>query len=339
MNWVRKLKKLDLLLFLKASFGSAIAIILANRLNLAYSSSAGIITLLTLQNTKLETISITGKRILAFMIALILAYPIFNSLGYTTVAFGGFIFLFVGICNILGLQDGIVMNAVLVTHFLIEKRMDPSMVINEIGILAIGMSVGIILNLIMIDNSKKIRRDQEILETKISDLLRCFSNILLGDRDCLVDDIDEDVDFKGLDIMLDDLLLKAYEDAGNRLLTETKYQISFLEMRKLQVVVLKGIFKSIKEIDGVFPQSVELSLYIEKMAGEFHELNTVETLIIELEKLNDYYKKDKLPVNRNEFENRAILFNILKDLEHFLDIKRTFIEKTFAINKRKFSKN
>ena len=67
---------------------------------------------------------------------------------------------------------------------------------------------------------------------------------------------------------------------------------------------------------------------MEKLAEEFHELNNVESLLIELNELYEFFRKEKLPSTRDEFENRAILFNILIDLEHFLKIKRSFIEKS-----------
>lgn len=332
MNIKRKIRELDILLVLKASFGSAIAVFLANRLNLMYSFSAGIITLLTLQNTKIETLRITSKRVLAFIAAIILAYPIFTNFGYTTVAFGGFIFLFVGICSILGLKDGIVMNAVIVTHFLIEKRMDISMLVNEIGILSIGMSIGIVLNLIMVKHTKQIRRDQAIVENKITDILACIANYLVEDPACSEGNLSRRIDFNGVDRTLENLLSKAYRDSGNTLLSETKYQISFFEMRKLQIIVLKSITESVQKIDGVFPQSIELSNFIKKISKEFHELNNVEGLIYKVKKLNRYYKRDELPKNRHEFENRAILFSVLKDLERFLEIKRTFVKEEFEID-------
>ena len=52
------------------------------------------------------------------------------------------------------LKDGISMNAVLMTHFLIEKRVDIPMFFNEVMILCIGMGIGIVINLIMPNYNK-----------------------------------------------------------------------------------------------------------------------------------------------------------------------------------------
>ena len=329
MDLFKNIKKINFLLLFKTGFGSAIAILLANRFNLLYSASAGIITLLTIQNTKKETIMIAFKRIVAFLVSVIILSIIFLRFGYTAIAFGGFIFIFVGICNMFGLQDGIAMNSVLATHFLIEKRVDFLLIKNEMLLLIIGMSIGILLNLIMPKNMEKIKKEQKIVEDGFREILYCMSNMLKGDKDCISTiENKSNIDFPGINLLLDNLLIRAYQDAGNTLLTETKYQISYLEMRKLQIIVLKDIFENIEQIKDILPQSIKISKYMEKLAEEFHELNNVESLLIELNELYEFFRKEKLPSTRDEFENRAILFNILIDLEHFLKIKRSFIEKS-----------
>ena len=328
MEIVKKLKKLNFLLLLKTAIGSAVAIFLANKFNLLYSASAGIITLLTIQSTKKETISLAAKRIISFFIAVTIAFIIFNRFGYTSASFGGFIFIFVAISNFLGLQDGISMNAVLTTHFLIEKRIDAPFIVNEILLLIIGMGIGVLLNLIMPKNMEKIKQEQMIIEERMRNILLCMSNVLRGDKFCLICNANKKgIDIKSLDELLDRSIEKAYQEAGNTLLTETKYQISYLEMRKLQIVVLKDILKNIEEIHDVLPQSIEVSKYIEKVSKEFHELNNVKSLVDELELLYGFFRREDLPITRKEFENRAILFNILNDLENFLELKRSFILK------------
>ena len=47
-------------------------------------------------------------------------------------------------------------------------------------------------------------------------------------------------------------------------------------------------------------------------------------IIDKLNLLRDEYKLMELPINRDEFENRALLFQFLNDLEEFLIIKKEF---------------
>jgi uncharacterized membrane protein YgaE (UPF0421/DUF939 family) len=332
------LNKINLLFIIKVGIGSAVAIIMAETLGLKYSPSAGIITLLTVQNTKKETLFVALKRFISFLMALIITYILFNSLGYNPWVFGGFVLIFVALSLLLNLKDGISMNAVLMTHFLIEKRIDWSMLVNEVALLAIGMGIGIIINLIMPNYKKKIMLKQRILEEEMKKLLRAMAIALRDKKACLIQEgayensyysePDSDaviIDFRDIDALTDELISKAYEDAGNTLLSNTRYLISYLEMRRHQIEVLKSISHSIMDIPVVLKQSIPLADFLEKASDSFHELNNVKGLLKELKDLSYGYKKDKLPVTREEFEYRAILYKILNDLERFLLIKRNFI--------------
>ena len=170
----------QILFLLKVSIGSSAAIILADHFGLLYSSSAGIITLLTIQITKKETLRVALRRFEAFIAAVIIAFALFNILGYSPLTFGFILFFFIATCLLLGLKDGIPMNAVLMTHFLIERRMDLSLLLNEAGLMLIGIGIGILLNLIMIGNKKRIRMEQSKLEDKIKETLFWHISVVKG---------------------------------------------------------------------------------------------------------------------------------------------------------------
>jgi uncharacterized membrane protein YgaE (UPF0421/DUF939 family) len=325
---VKKIKNINLLFLLKTGIGSAAAIILAQELGFAYSPSAGIITLLTIQNTKKETIQIAFRRFLAFLLAVTITYLIFHSFGFSSIAFGGIVFLFTALCILLGLKDGISMNAVLMTHFLIERRMNLGLIVNEVGLLLIGMGIGIVLNLIMPKYREKIKKEQIMLEEEFKKTLRGMS-VCLRKKD-------SDMNFTELDNLLESLMKKAYEDAGNTLLSNTKYLISYLEMRKLQAGVLKDIIEHNRDLPVILRHSLPIAGFMEHIADNFHELNNVEGLLSELKELKEYYRKEELPKTRDEFEYRAVLYQILKDLEYFLILKRNFIEELEKKNMRSY---
>ncbi len=290
--------------------------------------SAGIITLLTIQNTKKETIYIALRRIYAFVLAIALASLVFSFLGYRIFAFGVFIFIFVGVANILNLQVGITMNSVLITHFLVEKNMDPYLIVNEASLLIIGMSIGVLVNLIMPNNAEKIKKNQKNVEDRMREALSCMAKMLQGEQDCAyVRGQNDAFDLLNLNQVIDNFLDKAYEEADNTLLRETKYRISYLEMRKHQVSILEDIRENMNEIHDVIPESIKVSNYINKVSLEFTESNNVKDLLKELNDLFEFFRNEELPITREEFENRAILFNILKDLEKFLNVKKRFVKK------------
>ena len=353
-----KLNKINLLFVIKVGIGSAIAIIVAETFGLIYSPSAGIVTLLTVQNTKKETLLVASKRVISFLMALVISYIFFNSFGYNPWVFGGFVLVFVGLSYLFNLKDGISMNAVLMTHFLIEKRFDLQMLVNEALILAIGMGIGIVLNLIMPNYKKEIRIKQQILEEEMKKLLRTMALALKDKKACLIQEgsfgkfLDNGenlgnitdaivIDFRAIDTLIEELIHRAYEDAGNTLLSNTRYLISYLEMRKHQIEVLKVISRNILDIPVLLKQSIPLAEFLERTSEGFHEMNNAKDLLEDIRKLSIDYKKDRLPVSREEFEYRAVLFQILNELEYFLIIKRNFIlelEDNISIGKIKYAK-
>lgn len=268
------------------------------------------------------------KRIAAFVVAVSLAYVIFTTFGFTTTAFGGFVFIFVALANILNIQVGVVMNSVLVTHFLVERRLDFAFITNEVLILLIGMGMGIIVNSIMRSNAAQIREDQKVVEGRMREMVDCLAKMLTEQEGCDAFDYQsERMDSLNLNILIDQLLEKAYEDAGNQLLTETRYQISYLEMRKRQLAILYDIRESIRGINDYLPHAVEISNFMKRVSQEFTESNNVKDLLEKLDELYAFFRAEELPKTRQEFENRAILFQILRDLSKFLETKRTFIEE------------
>ena len=78
------------------------------------------------------------------------------------------------------------MNAVLMTHFLVEKRFDFPLIRNEVGILMIGMVIGIMLNLIMPKNRARIRKEQMALEDEFRNLLHELKDSLANKDACYV---------------------------------------------------------------------------------------------------------------------------------------------------------
>ena len=136
-----------MLKLIKIAIGSAVSIFLADILGLGYSTAAGIITLLTIQDTVRETMIISVKRAGAFLLATVLACIVFQLGGYHVFSYGIFLFLFIACCIPLHLGDAVSINAVLATHYLLEKNMSPALIGNEALLLFIGSGIGHLRNL------------------------------------------------------------------------------------------------------------------------------------------------------------------------------------------------
>jgi uncharacterized membrane protein YgaE (UPF0421/DUF939 family) len=316
------IRKINIIKIIKIAVGACVAILLAELIGLKYSTSAGIITLLSILDTKKETIKVAFKRILAFIVSIIIAYIIFYIFGYSPVSFGIYLLIFISLCNIFTLQDGISMCAVLTARFLVEESMKSSLIVNEVMLMSIGVFLGIILNLYIPSKAKAICKDQHKLEEDIKKILSNMSKALLLESKENYDDLS----FAPLDKHIDESLARAYQNMNNTLLSDTKYYIDYIKMRKTQSEILRIIYSHIILLNNVPKQSHVISDYIQYISESFHEYNNANDLLSELNNIKEYFKKDDLPIHRDEFESRAVLFQILHDLELFLLAKNKFVQ-------------
>jgi uncharacterized membrane protein YgaE (UPF0421/DUF939 family) len=75
------------------------------------------------------------------------------------------------------------------------------------------------------------------------------------------------------------------------------------------------------------PEGAEVvSEFIKEISEHVTEMNDPQALIEKLQRTVDHIGDGKLPESREEFENKALLYHVLMDLEEFLLYKQRFIE-------------
>ena len=117
----RKTKK-ALLLATKIGVGTAVAITMADWLELSSPTSAGTITLLTLLTTKRNTIKLSMQRLLTFAMTTGLAFILFKLIPNEWIAFGMLIFSQVFILEMFKSTWTLSVNAMIAIHYLVEQN-------------------------------------------------------------------------------------------------------------------------------------------------------------------------------------------------------------------------
>ena len=316
-----KIKTDEVIKLIKYVTGSVAAVLLAAALQLQFAYAAGIITLLTIQDTKKETVRVTAKRLVIFIIMTILSALIFPLAGYHVWAFGIVLIPYLLCCMALDMREAIVPIAVLCTHYISAQSCSPTMIMNGFLILIIGAGIGTLWNLFMQDGRRQLLNYQKVVDDKMVYILR---------RMALYIELEDKSDYTGscfddLDAMLADLKKRALRYMNNHLITEDDYYYEYMLMRARQCNILKRIYADIIRLTATQEQGKKLADFIQKTADEFAEQNDVGTLLSELEKLHSDYERQELPVTKQEFENRSMLYHILEDMKSFLEIKRKFI--------------
>jgi uncharacterized membrane protein YgaE (UPF0421/DUF939 family) len=306
---------------IKIALAAVLAITIAAELGLKYSATAGIITVLSIQNTKRETFKSAGNRTIAFLGALILSGIVFHLIGFTLPGFALYLLLFSLLCLYAGWGEAIAMDSVLITHFLTEKSMSLSLIGNETVLFIIGTTVGVLVNLHLRKRGDEFHKLSDDVDVKAKAILNQMAHLLLKkdksgfDLGC-INQLREKIDLARV---------CAFNNYNNALWKKDTYEIDYVEMRQQQSTVLEGIYENIKNISLLPRQAEEVANLLENIEQNYHRYNTGESLLEDLNRLLSDLKHHELPVSREEFEARAILFYILKQLERLIMLKRSFV--------------
>lgn len=318
----------------KLTAAAILAIVLANLLGLKYAATAGIITILSIQNTKMETLRVACRRGLAFLCALGISAAAFGALGFTMPAFAVYLLLFSCVCLFFGWTEAIAMDSVLITHFLAEGDMGAVLFLNEVGLFVIGTGMGILANLHLHKETERYDGLARQADEQMRMALKRMEGLLLegaGDgSEGNVRRASAQQETQGcleeLENRLAALQACAYRNWNNTFFGTSVYETEYAVMRSRQAEVLRHIYASVKMTQSMPEQTARVAALIGRIEAEYDRDNTAAALQQALETLFGEMRSSPLPYSREEFEARAVLFYLLKQLEEFLQLKRDFAE-------------
>lgn len=304
---------------IKLVLATCLAAWLADFLGLAYSTSAGIITILSVTDTRRSTAKLAGNRFLSTLLALAIGSLAFHFLGFHLGALAIYIAIYVPLAFRLGWEIGITPSTVLVTHLLLEKSTSWSLLSNELALFLIGTGFALLANLYMPSRQEEINSYHEQVEEQLKKILLRFEYFLKsgdGRNDAAL--------IKELDKILQQALQLVYLDHSNHLFHQTNYHIHYFEMRRAQNRILLDMAGNINTCRLVASESFILAKLFLKTAKQLSQANPGHDLLDEIEEYLAVFRKRPLPKTRQEFETRATLLQLLRDLETFIELKVDF---------------
>ena len=313
----------NILLALKIGIGSSIAIYIAQSLDLEYAVSAGTVTLLTLMTSKLETFRLSLSRFATFAVTLILAFVIVSHISNIWLAYGLLLLMVVFIAESLGLRATISVNSVVAAHLVTSQDLSRGSIINEFLLVLIGVTLAVILNLFHANyaHRRQIIANMRKTEGELQKILGNVASYLRGGE------LREDVwgEISGLEGELQKYIASAYEYQDNTFQSHPEYYISYFEMRLEQFKILHRLQREIIRVRSIPQQAAVIAEYLEYLSGYVVEVNSPVEQIERLNALLESMRREELPRSREEFENRAILYHVLMDIQDFLYCKAEFV--------------
>ena len=333
---MEKYKK-SLLLSLKIGIGGSIAIYIAQAMQLDYPISAGTVTLLTLMASKWETIKLSCFRLVTLLITLVVAGIISTHVGSGWLEFGMILTLVVFISEYLGWRATISVNAVVVAHLITDQEFTPEAVENEILLVIIGIAIAVFFNLFNFNltHKRQIIANMRYTENRLQMIMTELAAYLSGKE--MSRNVWEDI--CGLEKQIQKFSKDAEEYQANTFQSHPEYYIGYFEMRYEQCCILNNLHYEMQKIRSM-PKLAELvAEFLLYLTDYVIEINAPDRQVERLKAIFADMKNEELPKTGDEFENRAMLYHILMDIEDFLFCKKRFVEELDAQQLKRYWKS
>lgn len=314
-----------LLLAVKIGLGSSIAIYIAQALNLEYAVSAGTVTLLTLMTSKWETIKLSIARLVTFITTVLMAWVIFPHISSMWIASGILVTLEVLIAETFGWRSTVSVNAVVIVHLLTKQDFSSAAIWNEFLLVFIGVVLAVILNLFHANFShrRKIISDMRDTENSLQSILVELASYLSGDEtQCNVWN-----DICALEDRIHDYIKSASEYQENTFQSHPEYYISYFEMRYEQCRILHNLNDEMIKIRSMPKPATVIAEYLLYLSEFVIEIHHPTPQITRLNEIFEEMRNGEPPKTSDEFEDRALMYHILMDIQDFLTQKADFVQK------------
>ena len=310
----------------KVIVSAFVALLVAQALNLSTPSAAAIIAILSVMDTKKVSLAATGQRLAAAVLALVIGMGIFAVFGFDVMSFGLYLLCYIPLAYLVKVDIGVAPSTVLVIHLWTQQQLSFELFVNELLLVTIGAGVAILLNWYMPSYRQEIERVREEIEDKMREVLLKMSGFLTignGKNDGEVLQL------------LKEKLSEAREyvrlEAENHLTKEVTYDYQYFEMRRDQSKLLEIMAANLNEFRWDGEEMAILSEMFKQTAQQLAEQNTASQLIDDIEDLLEQFRERPLPQTRREFEKRAQLYQLLRDLKRFVQLKVDFFQ-TYGVH-------
>lgn len=302
---------------IKTAIATPLAIWLAELFQLDNFVSAGIIAVLCIQTTRKRSFLSAWHRFGSCLIAMIYSFVIFETVGYHPISIGLLLLVFIPTTIKLNLTPGIVTSSVILLHLYSAASITWELIFNEVLLIAIGIGTALLLNLYMPSLESKLHSLQKKVEKNFQQILEEIAIYLHEGKKT----------WTGKELIETEKLLRQADlfvsrDAENHLLREEHPYKDYFEMRKKQFDLLKRMLPVISQMNEFTEQADRIGCFFDDLAEAVQPGNNDKKHLDSVDDLKKQFKEDDLPKTREEFESRANLFQLLHEIEEYLEIKK-----------------
>lgn len=307
---------------LKTAIGAALAIFVAQLIGLNYGVNTAIVVILSLQNTKRKSLNLAGVRIASSVIALSIAWAVFSVVGFNPAAFGVYLLIFIPIVVRFKLNEGLVPSSVLVSHLLASNSVEMASLINEFAQMVIGASIALILNLYIPGIESHILSDLVRIKQLKFSILGNMGNILgrsgeIGETRSLLSELGERIK------LANQRVTSEHGDNFNR---SMDYYLRYLRMETDHLDTLEYMERQVTILSECDEECEIASNFTAIILEQLKKQSIEKEAADKLKDYLDAFSHRGYAQTREEFRNKAALFEYLTDLNRLLEIKSDFLK-------------
>ncbi|MDM5229253.1 aromatic acid exporter family protein [Cytobacillus sp. NJ13] len=304
---------------IKTALGTSISIMIAQMLQLDNFVSAGILTILCIKVTKKKSLRASWDRFFACLMAMAFSSLLFEGIAYHPLVIGLLLLFFIPAAVMVKASDGIVTSSVIILHIYSAGEVSMELLLNELGIIIVGIGVALIANLYMPSLESKLKEYRleieenfKIIFDEIVKYLRTHESSWDGRE------ITETME------LIDEAKTLAFRDVENHFRRNENLYYHYFKMREKQFEIIERVLPSVTSIALPVEQGEMIADFIEELSEHIHPGNTAIQFLEKLYRMRVSFENMELPKTREEFEARAALLHFVKEMEQYLIIKSSF---------------
>jgi uncharacterized membrane protein YgaE (UPF0421/DUF939 family) len=226
--------------------------------------------------------------------------------------------LFIALSFALKIDVGIVPSLVLASHILLRGSYSFDIVLNSFLLIFIASFIALTLNILYPLNTKKSLQEITMtidgyIKEDLIQLANCMAHIPQISSSL--------ANHEYIHQKLKKALYKAELNDKDILFDQNHMHMSYIHMRDAQMKRIHQIYELMMNIEQQHPHIDILIDYIQELAKDIGKDNMANSQLIKLQTILYDFKQSALPSSREEFETRAVLYQIMFELTSFLDEK------------------
>jgi uncharacterized membrane protein YgaE (UPF0421/DUF939 family) len=300
------------------SLASFVTIVISELLHLDYAITGGILAVLSIQLTRKDSYLLAVKRFLDALLAIALFTMLFLVIDFSVLVFAIGTVLFIALSFALEIDVGIVPSLVLASHILLRGSYSFDIVLNSFLLIFIASFIALTLNILYPLNTKKSLQEITMtidgyIKEDLIQLANCMAHIPQISSSL--------ANHEYIHQKLKKALYKAELNDKDILFDQNHMHMSYIHMRDAQMKRIHQIYELMMNIEQQHPHIDILIDYIQELAKDIGKDNMANSQLIKLQTILYDFKQSALPSSREEFETRAVLYQIMFELTSFLDEK------------------